>query len=90
MFTAILTGAILLFLLIVLGLIAWRMNGRWDESPRGWQLFGMVFFIGFASVLMVAGYGANQLAAFSGFFGAALGYLFGKGGSRRPPSATQS
>ncbi len=83
-FTAILTGCFLIFVLSVLALIAWRAGGRFDDAPRTQQLFGMTLVLGIAATLLIAGFGATQLAAFSGLFGAALGYLFGKG-SRRPP-----
>jgi drug/metabolite transporter (DMT)-like permease len=87
--SAVITHTIVLAAILVLACgsilcVILRSGKSWDESPRGGQLFGLVFIVGVAALLLSVGFSGSQLAAVTGILGTALGYLFGRQNSDAP------
>lgn len=81
-----LTGGILLFTLIVLGMLAYLAH----KADKAWspqsilRVFGIALIIPLAVLLIVAGYSEKQIASVVGLLGVIAGYLLGNGDRQRP------
>jgi hypothetical protein len=56
----------LVALLVFLGWAIYLVTriGDWEQSARGWQLFGLIIILGGAMILIIGGFSASQLAVF--------------------------
>lgn len=64
--------------LVVTGILLWRVNSPPMQVLRA---VGVILILGFSAILLVVGYGNEQLTPIVGLFGAIAGYLLGKEGN---------
>ena len=84
----VLSVALLVFTLLLIGLeslVVMRASKTW--APRSIvRLMGLTLIVCIAALLVVAGYGKDQIAPVTGLLGVIAGYLLGANDSK--PSAT--
>ncbi len=73
-----LSFGILAFCILVLLISAFSLRGKDTEGVVTLKLYGLTLIICFSALLMVTGYGQDQLTPVIGLFGALAGYLLGK------------
>lgn len=71
-----------LVVILVAGALLWRAQASAAQVLRA---LGILSILGFATLLLVVGYGNEQLTPIVGLFGAIAGYLLGR--DARPPEA---
>lgn len=73
-----LSGLVLAFMVIVLILSTILLFRKQATAPEVLKVFGVLSIIGLSTLLLITGYGNEQLTPIVGLFGAISGYLLGK------------
>ncbi len=73
-----LSGLVLVFMVVALILSTILLFRKQAESTEVLKVFGVLSIIGLSTLLLITGYGNEQLTPIVGLFGAISGYLLGK------------
>lgn len=73
-----LSYSVLGFTIIILALSTLLLWKKGADAQDILKVFGIIAIIGLSSVLLITGYGKEQLTPIVGLFGAIAGYLLGK------------